>query len=125
MNLNDYAREVHAFAVGKGWWRQSLDHRLLSLFEWMREEIDEAEDAWKHEGLAEWCSVDSERLQKPEGLASELVDLLGLVFDVAAGVEIDLEAAWAKKQAYNRVRKYRRDAEGNRSTKKAEGGSNG
>ena len=124
MDISDLQREVHAFTVAKGWWDYPEADRVNRLLDWIIEEVEEAREAYRLFGTRVWVEKDAQGLPKPEGFGVELGDILLLVLDLAAGTEKhtrQLEYNTTTKLAYNKVRKYRRDAEGR--TLDVEGGT--
>jgi len=63
-------------------------------------EVSEALDAYRHRGLEAWHKPDG----KPEGMASELADVIIRVAELAHDQGIDLHVAVQEKIAYNRIR---------------------
>ena len=110
--LEVVGRDVHSMATEKGWWDGPQPIRVQRLLDWIIEEVEEARNAYMDYGLSDWESTDADGLVKPEGMGSELADIYMIVADLALGLDFDLAGDSEKKLAYNRVRKYRRDAHG-------------
>lgn len=106
------AEELHEFTVAKGWWNRPLEERVPRLLAWLREEVDEAAEAWEQHGDLEYTTRDAEGKIKPEGFPVELADIVLLALDLWQGTGVDLSGALRRKLDYNKVRRYRRDAEG-------------
>ena len=97
---------VHDLAVSKGWWDGTphgdigvIPERLCLI----RSEVSEALECYRT------CDI-STRLDasgKPEGLPSELADVVIRVMDLCGNLGIDLQAEIERKHAYNRTRAYR------------------
>lgn len=66
-------------------------------------EVSEALEAYRDHGLEATTRADG----KPEGVASELADVLIRVADVCGFLDIDLEAAIVEKMAFNLTRPHR------------------
>ena len=101
--LNELAVEVHKNAIEHGWWEEqrtfgdliSLCHSELS------EALEEFRDGHMpnelHYGAA----------GKPEGVPSELADVIIRILDICGHYNIDLDEAMADKLDYNKTRPYR------------------
>lgn len=94
-------------------WKQSVTKRIPRLLEWIEEERKEALTEWLNNGAISYYNQDSNGLDKPEGLGSELADIIMIVLDIAEGLDIDIQGEIAAKFLYNTMRQYTRDAKGN------------
>lgn len=111
---DDLSQRAHALAVSKGWWDYPLEERIPLLMDWIKEEAEEAKQAFLERGFEEWYEIDSEGHPKPEGFRFEISDILLLLFDTAEGTDTDILLYAIIKLGYNEARKYRRDARGNK-----------
>lgn len=111
-DINEYARRIHELATSKGWWDRPLEERIGRLLEWLQEELDEAIKEWGLHGGDHYYTIDSDGLAKPEGIGTELVDIGLLTLDMLEGLGFDSDELYQEKLAYNRVRKYKRDTNG-------------
>lgn len=133
MKLNDFAAEVHALAVEKGWWEPAptfpevitMIHCELS--EAVQEYRDGAPNVYyaclaagnsgcfcakeivdcyyaKTADGTEGCPY---RGEKPEGVAVELADAILRILDYCAFAGIDIESVLETKHEYNKGREYR------------------
>lgn len=126
LTIRDMAERSHALSRAKGWWDK--DPALPFVPEKLMLIVSEASEALesyrKNEPLSfyvcpkcppniESVSVenfDCERCSstpKPEGMASELADILIRCGDLAGRLGIDLERAVEEKHAYNLTRPHR------------------
>lgn len=109
--------DSHANAVAKGFWDdvdlsnvEVIGNKLMLIVgeaaeahEEIRAGIDPAVTYYDNVSIPTW--MDGERhLLKPEGVPSELADIVIRVFDLAAGLGIDIAAIIEEKAAYNATR---------------------
>lgn len=133
MKLNDFAAEVHALAVEKGWWEPapSFPEVITMIHCELSEAVQEyrggAADVYytclaagnsgcfcvketvdcyyaKTGGGTEGCPY---RGEKPEGVAVELADAVLRILDYCAAAGIDIESVLEMKHEYNKGREYR------------------
>lgn len=102
--------EIHQNAVDKGWWDDetpfdSVPEKLLMIVSEVIEATDEYRDPTI--GPAELRVVRYNSQGKPEGLATELADIVIRVFDLAGGCGIELWKVILEKHLYNKTRPHR------------------
>lgn len=99
--LRGMAAEVRALNQEKGWYdrERSFGDEMVNL----HGEVSEAWEAYRAHGFEEWEGKGG----KPEGVGSEMADVLIRLLDSCASHGIDLFAEYRRKMAFNATRPYR------------------
>jgi NTP pyrophosphatase (non-canonical NTP hydrolase) len=100
--------EVWILNHHKGWF--DADRTFGDEIALMVTELGEAVDAFREYGMRDVTYVSGDPnspTPKPEGVASELADLLIRLLDTCGRYEIDLELEYERKMTYNRTRPHR------------------
>lgn len=126
MNINEFAKGVHANACEKGWWDD--ERSFGDIIALCHSELSEALEEYRNGRPMVYCvNPDCEILRernttedtcckvcgfqagkaKPEGIAVELCDCIIRILDYLGKEGIDVEAVLAEKHAYNTTRPYR------------------
>ena len=101
--MKDLIHEIHKNAVEHGWWDEERSFgELIAL---CHSELSEAlEEYRKNVPIGETYYPIS---KKPEGVPTELADVVIRIMDMCAYYGIDLEAAIREKHEYNKTRPYK------------------
>ena len=111
MTVNEMAARAHDMSKAHGFWHEQDAHdvtTILSKLMLVCSEVGEAAEAVRSVDIepAETLYSDS---GKPEGLPSELADIIIRVGDLACALDINLEAAISEKMEHNAQRVWRHD----------------
>lgn len=100
---------IHKENIQKGWWNNEEKPLVADI---ILNIIGEGLEAWEeyrdnHLLNETYYSIDPEGNKKPEGIPSELADIIIRVLDAAEAWEIDLASIIEEKLKYNKTRPYR------------------
>ncbi len=102
--LNEVARQAWQDAHDAGWHDDRPDKPAATHVEriaLIHSEVSEALEAWRRSKGRCWFEVDG----KPEGIGSELADVIIRTAELAEWLGIDLDGITEAKMAYNRHRR--------------------
>lgn len=99
--LNELAKECHEISKSKGFYESQPD--LMTQLVLVHSEVSEAVEA---ERIGD-SRMRLDEKGKPEGVPSELADVIIRVLDICGNRGIDISAAVKAKLDYNRTREYK------------------
>ena len=97
--------QSHRIAVEHGWWESERNFGELLML--CVTELAEAMEEWRHGHDIDKAYYLDTDYGKPEGVPSELADVLIRIADIAQYYGINLTAAVLEKMEYNNTRPYR------------------
>ena len=104
VTIDALIREAYATSVEKGWHEgDESPPSTVRIIAWLGLIMSEASEAIEDAREGRLALTVSES-SKPEGLPSELADVLIRIGDMCGALNIDLDAAVRAKLAYNRTR---------------------
>lgn len=110
-DLRELQNILHAMAISKGWWTEHCDHvgniqmnphELAAKLCLIHSEVSEALECVRRGELETFVSEG-----KPEGLPTEIADVVIRCLDLAGALGIDLADEIERKRAYNATRLHR------------------
>ena len=104
MEISKLQKEIHENAVAHGWW-EGGDRNFGELIALCHSELSEAlEEVRKGKGINDTYYSEG---NKPEGVPSELADVIIRILDMCEKYGIDMEAMLLEKHEFNKSRPYK------------------
>ena len=109
MDMNSLIKDIHENAVAHGWWEE--ERTFGELIALCHSELSEALEEYRtgkapNEKYLGWDNFHGTKT-KPEGIPSELADVIIRIFDMCGRYGIDIEKAILEKHEYNKTRPYK------------------
>ena len=100
---------IYENAKEKGWWSKDSNRDIGAIFMNIVSEVAEGWEEYRNNrDFAEiWYNPDSNPPGKPEGIPTELADVIIRILNFAVVYDIDIASAIIEKMAYNKTRPYR------------------
>ena len=118
LDINEFAKEIHANARDHGWWEE--ERKFPEIVALCHSELSEALEEYRDGKPNVYVNVSLEYLpveervlprllvgQKPEGMAVEMADCIIRILDWCGKEGIDIEAILKAKHEYNKTRSYK------------------
>lgn len=101
--INEVAKQIHDNAVEHGWWED--ERSFPEIIALCHSELSEALEEYRsgHGATETYFGANG----KPEGIPTELADVIIRIFDYCGKEGIDIDAAITQKHEYNKTRPYR------------------
>ena len=104
-SIRDWQTAIHEYAKDKGWWDSERSFGdLCSLF---HSEITEAYEEYRNGHEVTETYFNDAKPEKPEGVPTELADVVIRILDFCGYAGIDLQEIIEQKHSYNLTRAYR------------------
>ena len=91
MEIKQFAKEIHKNAINHGWWEEPCNIPVALCM--VHSEVSEALEAYRN--------------HDNENFSEELADIIIRVFDLAEGLNINIEKAMVEKHTENIKRSYK------------------
>jgi NTP pyrophosphatase (non-canonical NTP hydrolase) len=103
--LAEWSTVIHQYAMDKGWWEAPID--ISSKFMLFTSEVAEAYEEYRNGRELAETYYEEGKPTKPEGVPTELADVIIRILDFTQWAGIDIQAVMAEKHRFNLTRPYR------------------
>jgi len=103
--LAGWAEVIHQYAKDKGWW--DTERNIGDIFMLFTSEVAEAYEEYRNGHEVTETYYNPDKPTKPEGVPTELADVIIRILDFCQWAGIDIQASLTEKHAYNLTRSYR------------------
>jgi len=100
-----WAKTIHQYAKDKGWWDEPRS--IGDIFMLFTSEVAEAYEEYRNGHEVNETYFNEDAPTKPEGVPTELADVIIRILDFCRHAGIDMQAVMAQKHRYNLTRPYR------------------
>lgn len=104
--INEIAKAIHENAIAHGWW-EGGERNFGELIALCHSELSEALEEYRNGHAPTETYYNSDKPEKPEGIPSELIDVIIRVLDMCTHYGIDVDAMLREKHEYNVTRPYK------------------
>ncbi len=106
--LQQIAQEIHENALEHGWWDKG-ERNVGELFMLCVSELAEAFEEYRNGKKMDevYYSKDTQGINKPEGIPSEIADVIIRLLDICGFYNINIGEMVMEKHLYNKSRPYR------------------
>ena len=104
-SINEWTKEVHENAKEHGWWENPRTFGELAML--VTTEVSEAFEEIRNGKQPNETYYKPDKPGKPEGVPSELADVVIRIMDMCGYYGIDLEEIITIKHEYNKSRPYK------------------